>query len=63
MVFACADRNWVQVGPVRRGAGSIPARFKISHTAKNQDLHLFVNVGAESQDHELGEPGDRLVQK
>jgi hypothetical protein len=30
---------------------------------KNQDLHLFVNVGAEPQDHELGEPGDRLVQK
>jgi hypothetical protein len=38
MVFACADRNWVQVGPVRRGAGSIPARFKISHTVLGATL-------------------------
>jgi hypothetical protein len=29
--------------------------------AKNQDLHLFVDVGAEPQDHELGETNDRLI--
>ena len=28
---ACARRNWDQVGEVRRGAGSIPAFFRISH--------------------------------
>jgi hypothetical protein len=28
---------------------------------KNEDLDLFVDVGAEPQDHELGEPDDRLV--
>jgi hypothetical protein len=31
-VLTGTDRNWVQVGPVLRGAGSIPAYFKISHT-------------------------------
>ena len=27
-------RNWDQAGPVRRGAGPIPAFFKISHTVE-----------------------------
>ena len=29
IAWACADRNWCQVGPDRRGAGSRPALFKI----------------------------------
>jgi hypothetical protein len=29
--------------------------------AKNEDLDLFIDVGTELQDHELGEPDDRLV--
>jgi hypothetical protein len=32
--WACADRNASQDGPLRRGAGSIPAFFKISHTVE-----------------------------
>ena len=31
IAWACADRNWRQVGPDRRGAGSRPALFKIFH--------------------------------
>jgi hypothetical protein len=29
---ACAVRNWRQVGPLRRGAGSMPAAVRISQT-------------------------------
>jgi len=32
IVSAWERRNYRQVGPVRRGAGSIPAFFRISHT-------------------------------
>ena len=31
---ACAARNWRQVGPVRRGAGSRPAPLRIVHTVE-----------------------------
>jgi hypothetical protein len=31
---AWADRNSLLVGPLRCGAGSIPAFFKISHTVE-----------------------------
>jgi hypothetical protein len=34
MVWACAARNWRQVGPDRCSAGSIPAAFKIFHTVE-----------------------------
>jgi hypothetical protein len=30
----CAWRNWAQVGPARRGAGSIPAALRIVHTVQ-----------------------------
>jgi hypothetical protein len=30
--LAWVVRNWVQVGPVRRGAGSIPALVRMDHT-------------------------------
>jgi hypothetical protein len=29
----------------------------------HSSVYLFVDVGAEPQDHELGEPDDRLVQE
>jgi hypothetical protein len=32
MPRARAVRNWVHVGPVRRGARATPARFRIFHT-------------------------------
>jgi hypothetical protein len=32
MPWAWAARNWRQVGPSRRGAGSIPVHLRISHT-------------------------------
>jgi len=31
---ACAVRNWVQVGPVRLGAGSMPWRFRMAQTVE-----------------------------
>jgi hypothetical protein len=32
--WAWADKNSLQVGPLRCGAGSIPAYLKISHTVE-----------------------------
>ena len=32
--WACARRNWAQVGPARRGAGSMPAALRIFHTVE-----------------------------
>jgi hypothetical protein len=34
MPWAGAVRNCRQVGPLRPGAGSMPARFRIDHTAR-----------------------------
>jgi hypothetical protein len=41
-------------------SADLPAQHR-QLTAKDQDLHPFVDIGAEPLHHELGEPEDRFV--
>jgi hypothetical protein len=50
------------IGRFGSDLADLPAQHR-QLMAKNQDLHLFVDIGTEPRDHELGEPGDRLVQE